>query len=270
MALLGKPYADKVLRGQVKDFGGGNFDVSLEPLTFTGAVEAVYDGKSALTVEIPTSAEITEADKEEIVREVTNTVKTEVKQEVVTEVKTEVVQEVVKEENITVITEEVLKQLPEYPEQESFISGKWSMTTPEHLSESVVPAMVQEVNFESEVSLYSDNTFLPSDTNAVVSTHKVICKAIEIFYMEAPGHKYTVIFYHVESTDAEFMELIQTADGKNQVIAYGFDKWNSDAAKMVDFGTVQNVSAAFKEAFEAMAVKSETLATLTNAEGVEF
>ena len=157
------------------------------------------------------------------------------------------------------IVEEVLNQMPEYPEQESVISGKWCMTTPENLSETVVPAMVQEVNFESEVSLYSDNTFLPSDSNSVASTHKVVCKAMEIAYIEAPGHKYTIIYYHVESTDAEFMEKIQTADGKNQVMAYGFNKWNSDAARVMDFGTVQNVSAEFKEVMEAIAVKSEAV-----------
>ena len=200
----------------------------------------------------------------------TNDEKTEMVSAVVAETKTEIVKEVIKESTVTEVvnqtTEKVLEQVGE--QIQFVISGKWSMTTPEHLSESVVPAMVQEVNFESEVSLYSDNTFLPSDTNAVVSTHKVICKAIEIFYMEAPGHKYTVIFYHVESTDAEFMELIQTADGKNQVIAYGFDKWNSDAAKNVDFGTVQNVNATFKEAFEAMAVRSETLAKVITVASV--
>ena len=161
------------------------------------------------------------------------------------------------EDDQEAIVEEVLKQMPEAPEAvDAVLSGKWCMTTPENLSETVVPAMVQEVNFESEVSLYSDNTFLPSDSNSVASTHKVVCKAMEIAYLEAPGHKYTVIFYHVESTDAEFMEKIQMEDGRNLVIAYGYGKWNSDAARVMDFGTVQNVSAEFKEVLEAVAVPS--------------
>ena len=103
MSLVGKAYAEQVLHGKVSGYGGM---AEVKPLTFTGAVNATYDGKNPLTVKIPEEAKITEAEKEEIVREVT----TEVKSEVTTEIKTEIITEV-KEELITEVKTEVIHEL---------------------------------------------------------------------------------------------------------------------------------------------------------------
>lgn len=108
MSLVGKAYAEEVLHGKVSGYGGGVAD--LQPLKFTGAVNATYDGKQPVEVKIPEEAKITEAEKEEIIREVKEELITEVRTEVIHEVKTEVKEEV-KEEVKAEVKEEVVEEI---------------------------------------------------------------------------------------------------------------------------------------------------------------
>ena len=139
------------------------------------------------------------------------------------------------------------------------ISGKWYISNPENIKEPIVPAMVRDVEFETTLALYDDGLLLPNGTNKVVSTHEAKCNAIEIDYIDILGKRRAILLYHVERTDDAVMDLI-TENGESKLLAYYSGNWNCPEAQFVDFGVAQAVDAQFKEAFEAIAVKRETLA----------
>lgn len=189
---------------------------------------------------------LTEAEKEEIIREVN----------------TEVMQEVVKEESVTVITNEVLKQM------NSMLAGKWVMNNVDNASPG---EYIQEVNFTSKVSLYQlDDGSLGTigNKNQLVSTHEVMCSEIELKFNEAMP----VIIYTVESTD-ETLQAFIDQNGSNRLMVFSMflttKMWSHSDSKIVDFGQAQNVSAEFKEVFEVIATQ-KTEGTVTNIDFSNF
>lgn len=242
MSLVGKAYADKVLRGQVKDFDGSIVHMFPEPLQFTGAVEATYDGKKAMVVEIPAvSGEngkdgadgytpqkgvdyYTEAEKENMVQE-------------------------------------VLERMP------ASLSGEWSMNKTSYYGGDIS----QEVNFKSHVALYeAEDGSLTLVGEEPVSVHEVNCSKIEILFSEG----IPMIAFTVESTDETLQAWIDEAGSNRLPVYMGMvlsPTWSHTKSMRVDFGEAQNVSAEFKEVFETIATRVESVAgTLTAIDFTNF
>ena len=189
---------------------------------------------------------LTEAEKEEIIREV----------------KSEVMQEVVKEESVTVITNEVLKQM------NSMLAGKWVLGNVGNASPG---EYIQEVNFTSKVSLYQlgDGSLgTIGNKDQLVSTHEVSCSEIELKFNEAMP----VIIYTVESTD-ETLQAFIDQNGSNRLMVFSMflttKMWSHSDSKIVDFGQAQLVDAEFKEVFEVIA-NEEAEGTVTKIDFRNF
>ena len=221
MSILGKTQAEQILRGKVSGYGGM---AEVEPLTFTGAVEAVYDGKNPLAVNIPREVEI-----DEVVQEVLEQMPESTVTVIVTETK-----------------EQVAKDIP------NLLYGKWVLIIN---YDEPMGTIEQEVKFKTNLAIYRDaegNLLTAGNEDQIVSYHEATCSKMVLDLQKGAAS----VTYTVESTDAE-LQAVLDAQGSNDVLVFMgvlmANKWFPKNAKYVEFIGTQEVTKEFSERFKVVA-----------------